>query len=72
VNILRNINVCLIALVYLSCLVFVQRLERGSPWLGKLSLSARWRHFRPRFICPRRVDGEVKLHERPSIGELRV
>jgi hypothetical protein len=39
-NILRGINVYLIALVYVGCLVFVQRLEHGGPRLGKLSLSA--------------------------------
>jgi hypothetical protein len=39
VNILRDINVCLIALVYVGCLVFVRWLEHGGLWLGKLSLS---------------------------------
>jgi hypothetical protein len=71
-NILSDINVCLITLVYVGCLVFVRRLERDGLWLGKLSLSARRCHFRPRRLYPRRDDRVVKLHERPSIGELHV
>jgi hypothetical protein len=71
-NILHDINVCLIALIYMGCLVFVRRLEHGGPWLGKLSLLAQRRHFWPRHLCPRGDDRAVKLHERPAIGELTI
>jgi hypothetical protein len=43
--ILRDINVCFIALVYMDYLIFLQRLKHGGPWLGKLSLSAQRRHL---------------------------
>jgi hypothetical protein len=39
-NILHDINICLIELVYLGCLVFVGRPEHDGPWLGKVSLLA--------------------------------
>jgi hypothetical protein len=40
--------------------------------LGKLSLSVRRRHLRPRHLCPRRDDRAVKLRKGPTLGELHV
>jgi hypothetical protein len=72
VNILHDINVCLIALVYMGCLVFVQTLEHSGLRLGKLSLSMRRCHFWPKRLCLRRDDGAVKLQKSPAIDELRI
>jgi hypothetical protein len=39
-NILCDINICFIIVLYVNYLVFLLRLKHGGPWLGKLSLSA--------------------------------
>jgi hypothetical protein len=68
-NILRDINVCFIALVYIDYLIFLQRLKHGSPSLGKLSLST---HLRPGHLCPRRESEVVGLREKPAHDKVRV
>jgi hypothetical protein len=35
-NILCDISICFIALVYMDCLVFLRRLKHGGPWLNEL------------------------------------
>jgi hypothetical protein len=72
VNILHDINVCFIALVYVNYLFFLRRMKCGGPWLGMLSLLARRCHLRPEHPCPRRENEAVELHEKPALGEVRV
>jgi hypothetical protein len=69
--ILRDVNVCIIALVYMDYLVFLRRLKHGGPWLGKLSLSAQKHHLWPSHLCPRRKNKVVGLREKPALGMVR-
>jgi hypothetical protein len=48
VNILRDIIICFIALVYVNYLVFLRRLKHSGLWLGDLALPTRKRHLRLR------------------------
>jgi hypothetical protein len=61
VNILHDINVCLVAPVYMDYLVFLQRLKHDSPW----------RHLQARHLCPRKEEA-VGLREKPALDEVRV
>jgi hypothetical protein len=38
-NILGDISICFVALVYVNYLVFLRRLKHGGLWLGDLSCS---------------------------------
>jgi hypothetical protein len=72
VNILHDINVCFIALVYVNYLVFLRRHKHDSPWLGQFSLLAPRRHLWPGHPSPRREREVVGLHEKPALGEVHV
>jgi hypothetical protein len=71
VNILHDINVCLVAPVYMDYLVFLQRLKHDSPWLVKLSLSVQRRHLQAGHLCPRKEEA-VGLRKKPALDEVRV
>jgi hypothetical protein len=71
VNILHDISICFIALVYVNYLVFLRRLKHGGLWLSDLFLPTWWRHLFLRHLRLRRENGALKLCKRLSRGRLR-
>jgi hypothetical protein len=71
VDILRDIDICFIAFVHERYLVFLRRLKRGGPWVGKLFMLARRHCLLFRCLQPRRGNMVLKLRERPARLGLR-
>jgi hypothetical protein len=69
-NILCDISICFVALVYVNYLVFLQMLKHDGLWLGKLSLLAWRRHLLFQHLWLRRKNGVLRLHERLAHGGL--
>jgi hypothetical protein len=69
-NILHDISICFISLVYLYCLIFVRSLKHDSAWLGKLFLPARRRCLLSRQFRLRRENMTLRLHGRLVRGGL--
>jgi hypothetical protein len=55
VNILRDIGICFIVLIYMDCLVFLRSLKRGIPWLNELA------HLLPRHPL---LSGHLRLRRK--------
>jgi hypothetical protein len=70
VNILRDIDICFIALVYLNYLVLLRRLKHGGLWLRDLFLPTRRCHLLFRHLRLRRENGALSLHKTLARGGL--
>jgi hypothetical protein len=71
VNILHDIGICFIALVYLDYLVFLRRLKHDGLWLGDLFLPTQRRHLPFWHLRLRRENGALRLRKRLVHGGLR-
>jgi hypothetical protein len=71
-NILHDIGICFIALVYMDCLVFLQRLKRGGPRLNELTRLLWRRPLQSKSLRLRRKDGVLGLCRKPVFGGLPV
>jgi hypothetical protein len=70
-NILGDISICFVALVYVNYLVFLRRLKHGGLWLGDLSLPPWRRHLLFRHLRLRRKNVSLRLCERLAHVGLR-
>jgi hypothetical protein len=70
VNILHDISICFISLIYEYYLIFVRRLKHGSARLGKSFLPTQRHHLLSQQIWLRRENEVLKLHRRLVCGVL--
>jgi hypothetical protein len=71
VNILHDIGICFISLVYVYYLIFVQRLKHDSAWLGKLFLPVQRHCLLSQQLQLRRENVGLRFHGRIVRSGLR-